>query len=59
MNNVISFPNDYNEFEALSATSRAVLIEEMNREIEEQLEKIRKSAGELAALIEANKKLNS
>ncbi|WP_455918674.1 hypothetical protein [Ensifer canadensis] len=59
MKNIIPFADDYNEFEAMSATSRAIMIDEMNREIEEQLEAIRKSAGEIAALIEANKKISN
>lgn len=53
MTNVITFPCD--NFEDLSLTERALLIEEWSEEINENLERIRQAADAIKALIEARK----
>lgn len=53
MTNLINFPSD--NFENLTLTERAIIIEEWTAEMNENLEQIRRSSEAMKALLDAHK----
>ncbi|MCZ4089061.1 hypothetical protein [Sinorhizobium psoraleae] len=55
-NNIVHFPNDFNEFDAMSLTQRMLMIEQLNEDMQTELDRITDAAAKIKDLMETNRK---